>query len=626
MRRPLSLLAFAAALPAIAATAQEPILLDEIVLSAGLTPLPADAYARAFSTVTADEIRDRGITTVQDALRALPGLSVNTSGAGLTQVRIRGAEANQTLILIDGVEAVGGADEYFLSGLDTDNIERIEVLRGPQSVFYGSNASAGVVNIITRRAPQGRSYGATVEVGNGGAASLSAGHRGERGGVQVILSTRDDLGYDLSGSGGDKDGLRRKTLSVTGDLAATEDLRLGLTLRRSAERIRQDDADSGAARPEDYIVDSDMIRDRDELQAGLWAEYGAADARLTHRLDWQQSVLRETQDADPEQRGETGKLKYRASLGLDGAASEARHLLNLLAEHQRDENTTAPGQSREMSSVALEFRAFLEGGVSLQAGLRHDANRVFDDFNSWNVALDWQIPDRPFRLHASAGTGLVNPSFFELYADQSFGSIAYRGNPDLRPERNRGFDIGVEAQLPGGRGSIDVTYFNETFQDEIDIVALPSQGPSLLFTYANQAGDSPREGVEVTARINASDRLSLSGSYTYLDAKNPDGSAEVRRPRHEAGLSATLAILDGRGTISGDLRHVSGNVDTRFFGDFGTGTLPAFTVANLAAGYDVTPNVRAVARISNLFDTDYSESWGYPAQGRTATVGLQARW
>ena len=147
----LSLAAALAVTPAIA-TAQDSEVTDlaEIIVSGGLTPIEAQKYGRSVSVLTSEEIEDRGITTGQDALRSVPGLMINGSGDSFTQVRIRGAEANHTLILIDGVEASGGDSEYILSGLDTANIERIEVLRGPQSVFYGSNASAGVINIITR--------------------------------------------------------------------------------------------------------------------------------------------------------------------------------------------------------------------------------------------------------------------------------------------------------------------------------------------------------------------------------------------------------------------------------------------------------------------------------------------
>ena len=155
VRTRISCIALCAALAPLGALAQEAsdsVTLDPVLPSGGLFPIVADAYGRAHTVLTAEEIEEHGIRSVQDALHEVPGVAVNSTGSSFTQVRIRGAEANHTLILIDGVPATGGNDEYILTGLETANIERIEVLRGPQSVYFGSNASAGVVNIITRKA------------------------------------------------------------------------------------------------------------------------------------------------------------------------------------------------------------------------------------------------------------------------------------------------------------------------------------------------------------------------------------------------------------------------------------------------------------------------------------------
>ncbi|MFC7703807.1 TonB-dependent receptor plug domain-containing protein [Plastorhodobacter daqingensis] len=622
----LPLLALCAALPS-AAAAQGIIALDEIIVSGGIAPLAADAYGRAHTVLTAEEIKRRGITTIQDALRALPGVSVSSLGAGYTQVRIRGGEATHTLILIDGIKAAGGADEYVLSGLETANIERIEVLRGPQSVFYGSNASAGVINIITRKGGPGLSHGGAVEAGNGAAGAFHLSQRGARGGVALNLSARDDRGFDQSGSGGGKDGVNRKTIGLAADWQATPDLTFGITLRRSTERYEYDATSWAATDAAGYVVDADLFGDRDEFQGGVWAEYVTLGGRLTHRLDYQDTIHEQRDNDGYDTRGQTRKLKYRASLGLDGQpVGSAAHLLNLLAEHQRDESTSAPGESRVMSSAALEYRAFLDNGLDLQAGLRHDANRSFSDFTSWTLGLSYQVPGQPFRLHASAGTGLVNPSFFELFADADYGSSVYVGNPGLRPEKNRGYDVGIEFQLPENRGIIDVTYFNESLEDEIESYLDGIDNGIARFTFRNQTGKSPREGIELTARTQATDRLTLGANYTFLRARNPDGSVEVRRPRHELGLNASLAVLDGRGFVSGDLRHVAGNFDTQFWGTYETVELPSYTVVNLAAGYDLNQNVRVTGRIVNLFDEAYSDVWGYASQGRTGYVGLQARW
>ena len=622
MRRiPVSIIALSA-LCSVPAAAQDAVTLDPVILSAGFGPIAGNAYGRAFTVLTADEIEAKGIATVQDALRAVPGVAVSSAGASFTQVRIRGGEANHTLILIDGIKATGGADEYILTGLETANIERIEVLRGPQSVYYGSNASAGVINIITRKGGPGLHYGGAVEVGNGAAASAHVSQRGARGGVALTLSARDDHGYDQSGDGGEKDGINRKTIGLSADWQASDELTFGTTLRRSKERYDYDATNFAATGVGDYILDDPgLYSDRNEFQGSLWAEYSMLDGRLTHRLDYQDTTYKQSYDGGSTTRGTTRALKYRGTLALDGRpVAEASQLISLLAERQRDQNSSAPDYRRDMTSVALEYRGFYDNGLDVQAGLRHDDNRVFKDFTSWNIGLSWQVPDRPLRLHGSAGSGLVNPSYYELYADDSFT----QGNPGLKPEKNRSLDLGIEAQLPGGRGVIDVTLFKERLEDEITYT--PGAAPDGRASFVNQSGESPRQGVEVTAKLKATDDLDLALNYTYLDAKNPDGSVEIRRPRHEVGLSATMAFLDGRGQATLDLRHVSGNFDTQFWGAYQTVALPSYNVVNLSAGYDLTPNLRLTGRVVNLFDQDYADVWGYAAQGRTAYAGLTATW
>lgn len=601
-----------------AASGQDAVDLGSIILSGGLSPIAADALGRSVSVVTAEEIEARGVTSVQDALRALPGVSVNGSGTSYTQVRIRGGEANHTLILIDGIKAAGGDGEYILSGLETANIERIEVLRGPQSVYYGSNASAGVINIITRKGEVGRTYSGSVEMGNGVSASAFLSNRTDRGGVALSLSHTDDHGYDESGDGGEKDGLRRSTAILSGDYLVTEDLKLGFTLRRSDEKYFYDSTPPGATDADSYVVDDPApFSTRDELTAGVFAEYMMMGGRLSHRLSFEETRNKQAYDGGARTKTETEALKYRLSFGLDGrAVSETDHLLNVLLENKKDSSSSNPLYGRKTTSVALEYRGSFASGLDVQAGARFDNNDVFEDATTWNVGLSYAIPDSNIRLHASAGTGIVNPSYFELYAD-AFG---YSGNPNLTPERNRSFDMGAEFTLFDGRGSVDVTYFNETLKDEITAV---STGPG-TFSYINQTGDSDREGVEVSGYLKATENLGLRMAYTYIDAKNPDGSVEVRRPRHELAFGATLDTFAGRGTISADIRHVSGNYDMQFWGAYPTLELPAYTTVNVAAQYDLTKNVTLTGRITNLFDDDAVDVWGYASRGRAAYVGLRA--
>jgi len=609
-----------AALNATSATAQDDSYeLGEIIVSGGLTPIAAEAYGRAATVLTAKDIEDRGITTVQDALRALPGLSVSGAGANYTQVRIRGAESNHTLILIDGIEAAGGDGEYILSGLETANIERIEVLRGPQSVYYGSNASAGVVNIITRKGGLGTEYGGSIELGGGTTATAFVSTRTGKGGLSLSLSDTHDDGYDFSGDGGEKDATDRQTMILSGDYMVTGALKLGFTLRRSDERNEFDSNSWMATDSDSYVVDDPApFSTRDETAGSVYAELAMLEGRLSHRLAYEKTENDDTYNGGPATTTETEALKYRLSYGLDGqAVAQSDHILNALAEHEEDSSSSDPAYGRKATSVALEYRGHLGNGLDIQAGLRHDDNDVFKDITTWNLGASYSFANG-VRLHGSAGTGSVNPTYFELYA----AAWGYTGNPDLTPEENRSFDLGVELPVFGGRGVLDVTYFNETLTDEITAV---STGPG-TYSFENQAGDSDRQGVEVMAELAATETLDLRLSYTYLDATDPDGSVEIRRPKHELGLGATLETFGGRGTVSADLRHVAGNYDTQFWGAYETVKLPEYTTVDVAARYALTDHVTLTGRVQNLFDAEVMDVWGYPGRERTAYVGLDARW
>lgn len=605
-------------LGASAAFAQETFTLDEIIVSGGLSPIAASAYGRAASVITAQDIKDRGISNVADALRALPGVSVSGVSSNFSQVRIRGGEANHTLVLIDGVEASGGDGEYVFSGLETANIERIEVLRGPQSVYYGSNASSGVINIITRKGDIGKTYSGTLEVGEATIATAFMAHRTERGGVSLSLAHTNDAGYDQSGDGGEKDGLERTTAILSGDHLVTDDLKLGFVLRKAKEEYEADSNFWAATDADSYVVDdTTQYSDREELTAQVYAEYAMMNGRLTHRLAFEKTQNRQSFNGAPLDRTEAQSLKYRLSYGLDGrTVAETDHLLNLLLERQEDSSSTNASYQRATQSIALEYRGSLANGLDLQAGARFDDNDVFEDATTWNLGLAYTLPGSGIRLHASAGAGVVNPSYFELFAN-AFG---FTGNPNLQPERNQSFDIGAEFPVFAGRGTVDVTYFNEKLTDEITSVSTGL----FAYSYENQIGDSTREGIEIAGDLQATDMVALRMSYTYLDAKNPDGSVEIRRPRHEFSLGATVETFGGRGSVSADLRHVSANFDTQFFGAYATSKLPSYTTVDVAADYDLNDRVTLTGRVTNLFDDDAVEVWGYASRGRAAYIGVRA--
>lgn len=328
-------------------------------------------------------------------------------------------------------------------------------------------------------------------------------------------------------------------------------------------------------------------------------------------------------DSLPWSRNSSTTLKYRAEIGLDGAAGSAAHVLNLMAEKRRDRGY-APASSwaseayyaRDIKSLAAEYRGQLSEAFSLQAGLRRDMNTAFDDFTAWNIAGSWRFTEQ-IRVHASAGRAAVAPTFGELYNVTS----NWQGNPYLTPEISTGADIGVEWISSGGRRRVDVTAFWQEMENEI----VTSWASSPL-----RPENDPRKmrarGIELQAEWSLGEQLAVGAGYTWQQAQKQDGTVAVRRPRHELGLTATWTSADRKVEVSGNMRLVAGNYDYNYIG--GTrqpgAELGSSTTFNLAGSYALNDQVKLTARVQNLFDRKHSDVLGYRAQERAVWVGVNA--
>ena len=587
--------------------------LEPIIVSGGISPVAADEFGRSNTIITRRDIEDSGYATVQQALEAQPGVSINGTGPNDRQVRIRGGEGNHTLVLIDGVRAASGDNEFVLRGLETSYIERIEILRGPQSVPYGTDAATGVVNIITREAGEGVSFGASAEFGEGDRQSAYVTRGTENSNLSLSLSNLNDEGYDFSGSGGEKDGTRWKSLNTKGSLDLTARTTAGFSFRIADARYDFDDTDDysqfdpGADNVDGYVVDTpEKQRDLTERAGSVYLKHRTSDHSVSHRLRFDRTA-NQTDGFSSDTTTNVGQ--YRVQAALDQARIESSdQLLSLLLERRVDGDESEI-QDRENDSIGLEYQTWLSEALSVQAGLRYDDNNLFDDSTTWNVAGSYFL-DNGLRLHASGGKAVVNPSFFEI-----------SNNPDIKPEKNVGFDIGLEIPLSRLNGSVDITYFKETLEDKIDFPTPTSFVPIQI------DGDSDREGVELTAQTRPTESIDLSLAYTYTEATDPDGNVESRRPRNELGINGTWRLPTSATTLSGNLRYVRGLFDNQ---NWKSGSpiaeLPDFTVANIAVSHSITDVIDLTGRVTNLFDEDYQEVLGFQARGRAAFVGIRTQW
>ncbi|WP_417254026.1 TonB-dependent receptor plug domain-containing protein [Celeribacter sp.] len=619
--------------PMLAQDTGEIFLLDEIVVSGGLTGIAKDNFTRDYSILTADALKERGITTVQDALRSLPGVSVTSTGETYTQVRMRGGEADHVLVLIDGVVAnSSGSGEYLFTGLTLENIERIEVLRGPQSTLYGANAMSGVISIVTKSTKTiDTEYGGSLEVGSHDtyAGEVYLRQAGELGNIALSLGSRHTDGEDNSRSGGDTDYNDRETLSLKGEYDFSDTITAGFTLRRTWQNYGYDSPSyTPVDDPADYLEDTPDTADRNQIFGSLWLEASTLGGRLDHRF----AISTMDQDSTHYSAGAYSSddaatrhsFKYTGSYALDGSeAKAAQHKLNFSLEAEREtyKSSYAAGGTyeRENQSIALEYQGRLNNGLDVQSGLRHDFNDVFEDATTWNLSAAYQLPGRDIRLRAASGRAIVNPTMFE-----QFGYVpgTYTGNSDLKPEESLSYEIGADMGFAGGYGDLSVTLFHSKVENMIS-----GSGD----TSTNLEGTSTRKGAELSLGLQATDWLYIAANYTYTHARNSSDERLVHRPEHELGLAATTDILGGRGAITTDIRHVAGNYDSEWYNTAWPDSpevskLPTFTTVNLAARYDLTEHVQLNARVTNLFDETYSEAWGYYGPTRAIYVGVSTAW
>jgi vitamin B12 transporter len=603
--------------------------LASIVVTGAALPVAREKIGNALTVIEGDAIEAQKQAYLLDVLREVPGVSVNQTGAfgGPAQIRIRGAEGNHVLVLIDGIEVMTeSSGEFDFSSLLANNIERVEVLRGPQSGLYGSNALAGVINVITKGG-DGPVLDAAAEYGSFdtkfGRATATVGDR------QTFLTAsanyRETDGISTAANGTEPDGDRNFTGYLKGGAALGPIARIDGSLRYVDKHSELDGFDFSGGPSQGLAVDDDSYANTRDWSGGLAVT-------LTPTDRWRTVASVAFHDGESVggaggidtygDKGDRLKLAARSSYGFD--TGQATHTLTAFVEHEEEgyrntfptDPTQEPRLERDMLGFGAEYRLDLFDRVFLRGAVRHDDNRAFADVTTFSIAGAFVVGNGT-RLHASYGTGVTNPTFFEQFG---FVPGDFVGNPDLLPEKAKGFDFGIEQHFLDNKGLIDVTYFNSKLENEI-ISIYPS--------VENDIGKSKREGVEVTARFNLGS-ISFGGSYTYTDADDPDGTREVRRPRHQASADVTGRFgPDGRASFSTGLIYNGRMLDNDFRDYFNNGfvteksPLESFTIVRLAAAYRVTDQIEVFGRIENAFDEDYQQNISYGAPGRAVYGGVR---
>lgn len=635
--------------------------LDPITVTGNRVEGPAAAIGSAVSSISGEELERRQVRVVSDALREIPGVAVNRAApaGAMTQLRIRGSEANQTLVLIDGIEvndsSLGG--EYDFANLLALEVDRIDVLRGPQSALYGSDALGGVINIVTRKGEPGPTrFRANVEGGSfgtvTGTASVSggtetydyliAGQGFRTGGVSS--ATRFDAFPAKPVTSLDRDGYESGTGLAKFSVRPNEILEFSGVARYTEFKANRDNFGT----PADGFPFASAVDSRDHergkqffgrTQAKATLMDGAWDHVLGLSYTNQDRTNYDGFDAfNSSSLGETAKVDYQTNYRFqtDGALP-ASHVLTFGADNQHDRivsksifqlppfGTSGPvRRSIDNTGLAGQYQLGLFERFFITVSVRQDFNERFKDETTYRLASAYTFDDTKTKIRASYGTGVKNPTLLELYG--FFDD--FQNNPDLTPERGRGWDVGFDQPLWDDRVVIDATYFQQRVKDLISSQSLPDeQNPGDFVTQPiNLPGTSKIDGVELGLTVKPLADLSIRAAYTFTDGEDPTGATLVRRPRHIASVNFSYAFLDGKAHANLGVVYNGKQEDFAFDANTFERTnvpLKAYTLINLAASYKVTEHAEVYGRIENLFDKKYEEVFTYNTPGRGAYGGVK---
>ena len=606
----------------------------EILVTASRTPVSAEDSPVSSSVIDARRIEALGEIQAVDLLRLTPGLSVAVTGARGTQaqIRIRGAEANHSLLFIDGIafnNPAAGNEPQFES-LTADGLGRIEIVRGPQSALWGSEALGGVIALASPDPLGGTRLTATGEYGtfNSLRGALAASFGNDFHGATLTASRAESDGIDIVGGGsGDRDGYENTTLGLLAITRPGDSGEFGIAARYIDARsefdgfdplffTRADTLDSSTSETVAVRAWARLGLDPDPWGLGVEGQYLTSDSDNFNAG----APLNRT-------RGDRFRISGQLERRIDAGAT---HHSLIAAIEREDESFTARDQqyfgatdqdrSRGRTAYVGEWRSEWTDMFTTDIAVRHDDFSRFADATTFRAGAIVALSEN-FAISGSYGDGIAQPTFFDLFG---FFPGSFIGNPALRPEQSRGYEIG--AQWRTDRVSLSITGFANELTDEIVSVFDAS---TFLSSTANASGKSHRRGIEIAASFLPFDGLRIDANYTLLDADDQQVAGgiqlrELRRPRHTANIA--FDYTTGPLALGGSLAYVGSRRDTDFdLFPAQTLTLGDYVLASARIGYAILPGIEIFARGSNLFNEEYQDVVGYATPGRAVYAGLRLR-
>ncbi len=581
---------------------------NQIIVSATRIQTPIDQMASTVNVVTSADLENTKVKTLPDALQMLPGVSVARSGGPgqQTSVFLRGAKPQQTLVIIDGVRMNGQLDlnGYDLTHLQLLDIERIEVLKGPQSPLYGSDAMAGVINIVTKKGKGNPTPYLDIEGGSYHTYRAATGVSGgdDFGNYSASISHYEREGQSTRDNNSEKDGTKNTSVSSRLGLTPTDTTELNLILRYIDATSDYDDG-FGTAH-DAFSSDVEQLVTRAEGKALLFDDA------------WETTLGASYLMLDRMEHMAFGDAKYDAdTLSADWLNTffiHDNHTLLAGIDGYRDDYDYDDGfggmRDGDLNNHGLftSYQARLLDAWMVTLGGRYDNHSEFGDATTYQASTAYRIAPTRTTLKGSWGTAFKAPTSYQLFS--SFG------NPNLQPETSEGWEVGFNQQIITNRLDAGIVYFHTDYEDLIDYDFTTS-------TYGNIA-EATTDGVEFYSTAKLLEDLQLRVGYTYLDNDDQTGNTfHLRRPQHAVDAEVNYAATK-KLNLNLYVGYVGSREDVAGFPSV-TYKLDAYTLVNFAVRYQATRNLQLYGRIDNLLNEDYQTIYGYNTDNIAAYVGIK---
>lgn len=609
--------------------------IEKVVISATLVETPVEEVGSSVTVIDHGEIASSGATSIGNIIRTVPGVEVvRYGGPGqLTSAFIRGARSEQTLVLLDGIELNDPSTSSRITDLaflDLFDVERIEVLRGPQSPLYGSDAIGGVINIITRRGSGENKIGL---LGEGGSFSTVRLSGSLSGGYDTFDYFAGVLWSDSSGisaaekedGNSEKDGYSNRTASARVGFYPADLLSFDFVLRYTDTDLDLDNFGGPGGDDPNYTSDTRQIFFAASALATLFDNRW--DQELTFSIaDHDRDISNPPDTMNPGSQtgsyhGRLWKFDWRNTL-----YAIENHILTAGIEYQNEEadshfamsgfgmmfEDVLPEEQADTKAGYIQDHLSLGERFFLTAGLRVDDHSKFASETTYRIVPVFILPNTGTRIRGSYGTGYKAPTLYQLF------SPLY-GNQSLEPETSDGWEAGIEQEFFAEKLLVGITWFHQKFEDMIDFDFLTSG-------FFNLSRAKSR-GAELYGTWQLTDDLSLRGAYTYTDTEDSSTGEELlRRAKNRFSMTANCRFMEDKGNLNLEVIY-TGKRDDMDFSAFPASrvTLDSYVLVNLAGSYDVNEHVTVFARIENLLDEEYQEVLGYGTPGISAYAGLKAK-